>query len=168
MPKKFSEEKVKTIISAVERGIHPETAAIASGVCKRTFFYWMSKGRQGIEPYADFHEAVRQAEARAELKIFDELRAAQDNLGQSDPKQLQFILERRFRGRWTKQVKIEVEIRLQNILDQVEVYMSEGSYAELIDAISEVQGQARTLKRGQHESDLPMLMMSKDIEKEPI
>lgn len=40
-------------------------AAEASGISASTFREWMEKGAKGIDPYGEFHTAVKQSIARA-------------------------------------------------------------------------------------------------------
>lgn len=71
------------IVDAIKAGNYTEVAAEAAGVSKRTYYYWMERGRKEAErleqnpsarprkseaPFLQFFQAVKQAKAEAELR----------------------------------------------------------------------------------------------------
>jgi hypothetical protein len=57
------------ICRMLEIAMPEKYAAEANGVSDRTFRDWMSKGAEGIAPYAGFHAAVSRARARGMLNM---------------------------------------------------------------------------------------------------
>lgn len=94
----------KKICALVEEGSYFYSAAQANGISYTTFRNWMQLGEQGKEPYVSFLDAVRAAEATAEVRLVklwskaaaDSWQAARD------------LLERRHRERWGKSEAIEL------------------------------------------------------------
>lgn len=54
------------ICEHITNGARSDDAAQAAGISRTTFYSWLSRGRAGEEPYADFADAVERA--RAEFK----------------------------------------------------------------------------------------------------
>ena len=49
------------ICAALKIGVHAKHAAQREGIPERTFYEWMAKGAEGVEPYHDFAIAVMRA-----------------------------------------------------------------------------------------------------------
>ena len=47
------------MVEAIEGGNYATTAAEAAGIGKSTHYEWMEKGEQGIEPYAEYADAIK-------------------------------------------------------------------------------------------------------------
>jgi transposase len=97
-PTKLTPELQKRIVKLVRDGNYIETAAIAAGITKQTFYNWMERGKAGEEPFAEFFDALKRAEAEAEAEIAATVRA-----GLRDAPQWQSamtFLERRWPTRW--------------------------------------------------------------------
>lgn len=61
----FKEDLLEEVLSAVEDGCFPSTAARASGIATTTWEEWLRWGRLGFEPYADLVDRLEQSEAKA-------------------------------------------------------------------------------------------------------
>lgn len=59
-------EQMQRLCNLLREGNTRECAAKLSGIRPRTFYQWMSKGRAGQEPYAQFVHEVKDAEGEAE------------------------------------------------------------------------------------------------------
>jgi len=94
------------MVEAIEGGNYATTAAEAAGIGKSTHYEWMEKGEQGIEPYAEYAEAIKKAEAIAEtnaVKVIQE--ASRDNWTAGA-----WYLERKFPDKWGRKDKLTQEI----------------------------------------------------------
>jgi hypothetical protein len=96
-PTKLTPEVMDRIVRAVRAGNYPEAAARAAGISPATYYRWMKEGEKasrGIKH--DFYEAVRQAEAEAEVEIVARIMKAIPDDWRAGMK----FLERRHSGRW--------------------------------------------------------------------
>jgi len=87
---------------ALRQGAFPSAAAEASGVPRQTFSDWMRRGSQqkrGI--YHELYLRVMEAMAEGELRALEQVQAA----AEKDWKAAAWILERRYRSRWARQVE---------------------------------------------------------------
>lgn len=102
------------IVQSLEIGNYLDVAAAQAGVYKPRVLEWLRKGARGQQPYADFADAVRKAQNRAESELVrrheEIIRAALD---MGDPKALAVAeraigwrLERKYPKRWGKQVQV--------------------------------------------------------------
>lgn len=97
-PVTLTDEISSMICERVSIGLPQGTAAVASGVPRRTFQTWLAKGRleEAEEPYRSFAEQLELA-----LSIFHEsrVRVLDANI-EDDVKVAMWQLERRFREDW--------------------------------------------------------------------
>jgi hypothetical protein len=93
-------DTVLTLLTAIEDGCYPETAAELADVGLTTFHTWMSKGEQGIPPFDLFRRAVKRAEAKAELIEVGKVRKAGENPQYWTASMT--YLERRHPSRWSR------------------------------------------------------------------
>ena len=94
------------ITSAVARGNFLQTAARLARVSDASLMTWMDKGRQGLEPYAAFLEAVEHAEADSEQAMVAHVIDASGH----DPRNAQWHLERRWAGkRWQQRKELQID-----------------------------------------------------------
>lgn len=110
---KLTEETANAILAAIQLGNHPETACISNGVTYRTWCNWKRKAKEGIEPFVEFFQRVRQSEATAESSLVVAVRAG----AQHDPDLALKVLQSRFPKRWGNRVQIELR-------DMQELWMS--------------------------------------------
>ncbi|HEY4897587.1 MAG TPA: transposase [Solirubrobacteraceae bacterium] len=104
-PTKLTPELQERIIKAVRAGNYAEAAARASGIAPSTYYRWLQRGTvEEHGAYRDFSEAVRQAEAEAEVHAVAILRRA---MGEDWRAALAY-LERRYPGRWRRHTSTEL------------------------------------------------------------
>jgi len=97
----------RRVLAALKLGGTRTAAAESSGIHRDTFFEWMK------EP--EFEEAVRQAEAAAELHYTRLLRGH----AARDPRSVQFWLERRGPKSWREKVSVLGEDQsLEDVIDE--------------------------------------------------
>src|SRR5579862_1643086 len=65
-PTKLTPELQVAICTSLATGAYVETAAAVHGVNKQTLYDWFKRGNSGEEPYADFLDAIKRAEAASE------------------------------------------------------------------------------------------------------
>lgn len=104
-PTKLTPELQERILKAVRAGNYAEAAARASGIAPSTYYRWLQRGSlEESGAYRDFTEAVRQAEAEAEVHAVAILRRA---MGEDWRAALAY-LERRYPGRWRRHTSTEL------------------------------------------------------------
>lgn len=97
-PTKLDDLVAKRICNALAGGNAQATAARAAGVGVSTLKEWLSRGRKGEEPYADFLDQVKRAEAAGEVELVATIRAGATKTWQCAA----WLLERRFPRRWAR------------------------------------------------------------------
>lgn len=103
-PTDCTPENIAKVCAALRLGVSQECAATGAGLCTRTFYTWMEKGKEGIEPYAQFVQEVYAAENDAERELVDLIRSSVPN----DWKAGAWLLERRHPRRWGRLDRSEV------------------------------------------------------------
>lgn len=104
-PTKLTREVHERIVAAIRAGNYAEPAARSAGISEATYYRWMERGEKastGI--HRDFVDAVRRAEADAEVEAVARLRKAMpDNYRAC----LEY-LERRYPKRWRRHQSTEL------------------------------------------------------------
>src|SRR5215210_851556 len=100
MSKKFTSRRKSAILRKMREGHYAKTAAETSGISEQTLYDWLKKGKdpESCPEHAAFLEAFRKAEATAEDKAIEAIRAAFPH----DWRAAMTYLERRHPGRWAK------------------------------------------------------------------
>jgi len=104
-PTKLTPAVRERIIKAVRAGNYAEAACRAAGISPSSYYRWMQRGEteeSGI--YHELHNAVRRAEAEAEVYAVAIIRRA---MGE-DWRAAMSYLERRYPSRWRRQQKTEL------------------------------------------------------------
>jgi uncharacterized protein CbrC (UPF0167 family) len=100
------------ILEAIEAGNYKSTAAQAAGIHRDTLNGWELRGKAGEEPYASFSDALLKAEAKAEMDLLAEIKAARPGITGVQGADLWqarcWVMERRFASRWCARVKQQV------------------------------------------------------------
>ena len=102
-PEKFTPEIAQKITLAVEGGMFPAQAAQWAGVSPATYYSWTKRARDGDPEFLEFLESIRTAEASSEISNVTRVRGAAGG----DWKAAAWFLERRFRNRWGRNVKVK-------------------------------------------------------------
>lgn len=100
-PTALTESTALAIEEGIKAGAFIETAVVAAGVTKQTFYNWMSRGAadhaaKKVTPYADFYWRMTRTLANVEIELCNKL---QTEKGPAWTK-FAWMLERRFRDRW--------------------------------------------------------------------
>ena len=104
-PTKLTKEVTDKIVQAIRTGNYAEAASRLAGIGPSTYFRWMERGSQedaGI--YREFYEAVRRAEAEAEVHAVAIVRRAMSD----DWRAALAYLERRHPVRWRRHQTTEL------------------------------------------------------------
>ncbi len=78
-PSKLDDLTAKRIVDAIAAGGSRAAAAEAARVHRSTLMTWLARGRNGEQPYRDFLDRVKKAEAEAELSMVAIVRTAATN-----------------------------------------------------------------------------------------
>jgi hypothetical protein len=104
-PTKLTAELQDRLIRAIRAGAHSEPAARAAGIAPSTYYRWMARGQvESTGLYHELHEAVRQAEAEAEVRAVAVISRAMSD----DWRAAVGFLERRFPSRWRRHQTTEL------------------------------------------------------------
>jgi transposase len=104
-PTKLDPERQKRILDAIRAGSYAEPACRAAGIAESTFYRWLQRGEaEGRGVYADFAQAVRRAEAEAEVNAVEFVEAQMHK----DWRAAIAFLERRHPSRWRRQTSAEI------------------------------------------------------------
>ena len=96
-PTKLTKETQNVITKWLHGGNYLETAAACAGVSPHTVRQWMARGaRQKSGIYAEFHAAIKEAEAIAEATAITRIRGAAAKAWQAEA----WYLERKFPAKW--------------------------------------------------------------------
>jgi len=102
----LSEVIQDAMAEAIRNGNYASTAADACGIGRSTHYEWMDKGEQGIEPYAEYADTIKKAEAEAEMNAIQNIQThAAENWTASA-----WYLERKFPEKWGRKDKLTQEI----------------------------------------------------------
>lgn len=96
---KLNRELIEKAYRYVAAGNYIETVCVYLGISKNTWYTWLKKGekqRQGI--YRDFYDAIKKAEAEAEMRNVAIIQEAARDTWQAAA----WFLERKYPERWGK------------------------------------------------------------------
>ncbi len=95
-PTLCTEEIAQKLLEGIREGQSIEGAAIRAGIAPRTYYQWKDKGENGEQPFVQFLQTLRQAEAEVEYETAGHWR----NQTPDDWRAAKEFLERRFPDRW--------------------------------------------------------------------
>ncbi len=111
-PTSLTPEVQAAILEAIEAGNYKSTACQAVGIHRDTLNGWEIRARSGEEPFASFSDALLKAEAKAEMTLLAEIKAARPGLTGVQGADLWqarcWVMERRFASKWCARVKQQV------------------------------------------------------------
>lgn len=90
-PCKLDDLTAQRLVAAVEKGLPRDTAAKLARIHPATFFEWLKRGRNGEPGFVEFHDRVKEAEAKGEEELVAAIRSAGKNSWQANA----WLLERR-------------------------------------------------------------------------
>lgn len=130
-PSKLTDESRRVVLESMRLNLFAEQAAALAGVNEKTLDDWLSKGRKGIAPYADFVREFDIAKAQGERQSVVRIqKAAAGGQWQADA----WILERRHPKRWGPKVRLIVEEEQREFLDRLRARLTPEAYAAVIRA----------------------------------
>lgn len=147
-PTKLTPERQQRIIDALLAGNYFETSCRYAGIHPATAYGWMAKGeRQPTGPYREFFEAIKRAEAQAEVLAVAEVRKAWSDSWQA----AMTWLERKFADRWGRRDRIQLNLHqvetealmfLEHLAEPL--HFTEEEKARAIAEVQRVLREART------------------------
>lgn len=75
-PTKLTPEIQQLIVQALSVGTTHKLTCQYAGITETCFYEWLDKGRRGLQPYAEFTEAVKKTEGRAVVGWLAKIEAA--------------------------------------------------------------------------------------------
>jgi transposase len=143
-PTKLTPAVQERVLQAIRAGNYAEVACRAAGIAPSTYYRWLERGeREPDGSYARFAEAVRLAEAEAEVHAVALVRRAMSD----DWRAALAYLERRHPGRWRKHTSTELTganggpIRHQQQLDLSQLSDEELTIVQQIYARASTAGE---------------------------
>lgn len=122
-PSKYTPEAVQKIVQAVTAGNTRETAAAYAGITATTLYDW-------LKHKAEFSEAVKKAEADAEVAAVTIIRTAMPKNWQAAA----WYLERKWPDRWGRKDRVTVEHQLQQEAERIAAELGIDKEQVLADA----------------------------------
>jgi hypothetical protein len=95
-PTSCTPETQEKILNALRAGNYRVAACKWAGIDQDTFCRWMRRAKTGEQPFAEFAEQVKQAEAQAEAALVATIRKAAADHWQAAA----WLLERKYVVRW--------------------------------------------------------------------
>ena len=103
-PTRCTPAVTQRVADAIRGGNYANVAAQYAGIGERTFHKWMERAAAGDEPYVQFRQAVKEAEAIAEVRNMALIQqAAQAGTWQASA----WYLERRYPSRYGRRERLE-------------------------------------------------------------
>lgn len=97
-------ERIERIADAIRAGNYAQVAARYGGIGESTYYEWLRRGGEGEAPFVEFMEAVKEAEAQAEVRNMALIQqAAQGGTWQAAA----WYLERRYPARYGRRDRME-------------------------------------------------------------
>lgn len=135
-------ERQSKIVEAITAGNYNEVAARYAGIGEHTFYNWLSRGEAGEDGYVQFMQAVKDAQAQAEVRDVALIARAAETSWQAAA----WKLERKYFQRWGRKdrmvleggdpdhpVKVESKLDLSGLTDE-ELAFLEGLTEKVLGA----------------------------------
>lgn len=104
---KLTKQLIKNAADLVKLGNYTETACAYLGIGKTSWYRWLQEGEQAKSGLKrEFWEAIRQAEAQAEIRNIGKIQTAAND----DWKASAWYLERKFPDRWGRKEHIDANL----------------------------------------------------------
>jgi len=143
-PTKLTPKLQSKFVDLIAKGHYISTACQACGIARETFYTWLERAEQeaknGGGIYADFHDAVKKAEAEAEEALLAVVR--EKAIDKKDWLPAMTILERRHPEKWGRRDRSTItleetkEITITHVTvvkDYGEGYINQAKRREVID-----------------------------------
>jgi len=101
---KLTPELQQQICDLLAMGNYADDVCDIVGIGETTFYRWLQEGEAGKEPYREFRESIKKAQAQAVARAVAGIqRAGLDGSWQA----LAWFLERRYPDKWGKRERVE-------------------------------------------------------------
>lgn len=105
-PSKLTPELQERILQAIRGGNFREVAAQWAGIAPETLSRWLARPESR---FVTFRQAVLEAEQQAEIRAVALILKA----AETDPRNAQWWLERKFPERWGRRERVDVELYIR-------------------------------------------------------
>jgi len=113
--RKLTPAMTAKLVKALKSGITASAACSIVGIANKTYYEWLKKGREGNgDIYEKFLIAIEKANAEAEKAMLDII----TNHSVKHWQAAAWVLERRFRDRWAKDVPLEKDDDQDDNIDE--------------------------------------------------
>ena len=144
---KLTPETQKAICDNLRTGLHVETSCILAGIGYTAFYEWLKKGEAGRQPFAEFAEAVKKAEAEAERLLAGTVMRVAIAPENPNWQAAMTMLERRHPERWGRRV-VEAKVAVSGEM-MVEHDLSDKlTTPERLRSVAEILGNLGLLPAG--------------------
>lgn len=116
---KLTPDLIRDAEKLVSAGNYVETVCDYLGIGKTTWYRWLERGekaRKGI--YREFRDAIKKAEARAEIRAVNGILSA----GQDNWQALAWYLERRHHEKWGRKDRLDANLNHRGQVTQRHEY----------------------------------------------
>lgn len=126
---KLDEQTANTICEWVRKGNYIGVSCQAAGIDHDTLNRWLKRAENGEEPFTEFAEELKKADARGEVEAVDMI----NELGQRSWQALMTRLERKYPDRWGQVQRIH---QTHDLTPEAKQYLAalEASHARLDEA----------------------------------
>ena len=107
-PTRLTKKLQEALIAAIARGNYYSTACHLVGISYEAFHKWVLKGEEGIEPYIQFVQALKTAEAAVEDRMLQVVLDAPTIDGKNWQAAMTF-LERRYPDKWSRKERLDLK-----------------------------------------------------------
>ncbi len=102
----MTEKVQQKMVEAIEMGNYAPTAAEYAGIATSTHYNWLKLGEKGESPYVEYLEAIKKAEAIAEVRNV----AIIQNAAQNTWTAAAWYLERKHFDKWGRRERVHNEL----------------------------------------------------------
>jgi len=142
-PTRLTPEIAKEIVEAIGIGVPRDMAAKSVGVQPSTLYQWLAKGREGIEEYKEFAEAVEKADSLVVKRAL--VRITQAATKEQHWTAAAWLLERKHPAEFGQRVRVVVQEQLDEFLDALEARLPADVFRQVLDAASLGHGRSAAL-----------------------
>lgn len=127
----YSDELKNQICDLILEGQFIKTACKIVGISTETYYRWMKQGKNGIEPFNEFYDAITAADGLAERHAVNEMQ----RVGKRDWKQWAAYLSTRFRKSGWGQVDYERELLAQTNNINIQILTNDAESREMLKVL---------------------------------
>ena len=105
---KLTPDIQKTLCDCLRSGCYAVTACARAGITESTYYLWLQKGEEGKQPYSEFLESVKKADADAEALLAGTVMRVALDAENPCWQAAMTMLERRHPERWGRRNRVDL------------------------------------------------------------